>query len=229
MRVTSLISWDMETGAVLSHVYTDSYEGPVERCDRKIANAAGNQAGANEGTAGELESGAQQIGSSIIPGLEQQAKGGQGLTPVQKNNALVSGSQAIGGVNSGITGDANLAAARTRNAGGFAPALDEAARIKGREQSTNALGVSAEDTAIANQKQAQAQRELAGLYGTDTSGALTAMNLSDQALRTQLQANNQGWYQKGLAGLNTLANVRKAFRGGGGGSGDGGDDSGDSG
>jgi hypothetical protein len=200
----------METGAVLSHVYTEGYEGPVERCDRSIAKAAGNQAGANEGTAGQLQAGAAQIGSSIIPGLEAEARGGQGLTPRQKNDALVAGSQAIGGVNSGITGDANLAAARTRNAGGFTGALDEAARIKGRQQSTNALGVSAEDTAIANQKQAQAQRELAGLYGTDTSGGLQAMGLANQDLATQLKANQQGWLQNTEGVIDTLSGAAKA-------------------
>jgi hypothetical protein len=210
MRVTSLISWDMETGAVLSHVYTEGYEGPVERCDRSIAKAAGNQAGTNEGNAGQYGAGAAQIGSSIIPGLEAEARGGQGLTPRQKNDALVAGSQAIGGVNSGITGDANLAAARTRNAGGFTGALDEAARIKGRQQSTNALGVSAEDTALANEKQLAAQKELGGLYGTDTSAQLASMGLANQDLATQLKANQQGWLQNTEGGLDTLANVAGA-------------------
>ena len=215
MRITSLISWDMETGAVLSHVYTEGYEGPVERCDRSIAKAAGNQAGANEGTAGQYQAGASQIGSSIIPGLEAEAKGGMGLTPVQKNNALVAGSQAIGGVNSGITGDANLAAARTRNAGGFAPALDEAARIKGRQQSTNALNVNAEDTALANEKQMAAQKELGGLYGTDTSAALGYMGLSDKDLQTQLAAKQYGWLQQPGGQLLTSAAKNAGSLGGG--------------
>jgi hypothetical protein len=214
MKVTSLISWDMETGAVLSHVYTEGYDGPIERCDRSIAKAAGNQAGTNEGTAGQYGAGAAQIGSSIIPGLEREAQGGQGLTPIQKNNALVSGAEAIGGVNSGITGDANLAAARTRNAGGFTGALDEAARIKSRQQSANALGVNAEDTALANEKQMAAQKQLAGLYGTDTSAQLHSMGLANEDLNTQLAAGKQGWLQNTEGVINTLANAYGAYKGG---------------
>ena len=165
------------------------------RFDRSIAKTAGQNAGTAEGTAGQFGATAQQIGSSIIPGLEQEAEHPTGLTATQKNNALVQGAQAIGGVNSGVTGDANLAAARTRNAGGFTGALDEAARIKSRQQSENALNVNQEDTALANEKQMAAQKQLAGLYGTDTSNQLHAMGLGNEDLNTQLAAGRQGWLQ----------------------------------
>jgi hypothetical protein len=208
MRVTSLVSFDIETGAVLAHIYTDGYEGPWELCDRSIQKSASQQAGTNEGIASTAGANASQIGSSIIPGLEAEAQGGQGLTAAQKNAALVSGAQAIGGVNSGVTGDANLAASRTRNAGGFTGALDDAARIKSRQQSANALGVENESTQLANEKQLAAQKELGGLYGTDTSAQLQAMGLSNQSLGTAIKAGDSGWLQntdQTLASLGQLA------------------------
>lgn len=210
MRVTSLVSFDIETGAVLSHIYTEGYEGPVERCDRSINKSSKQNASAAEGTAGGFGATASQIGSSIIPGLEAEAEHPVGLTPTQKNNQLVAGAQAIGGVNSGVTGDAALAATRTRNPGAFTGALDEAARIKSRQQSSNALGVNAEDAAIANQKQEMAQKQLAGLYGTDTSNQLHAMGIGNEDLNTALNADKTGWLQNTLDTINTVEGGAKA-------------------
>jgi hypothetical protein len=174
------------------------------RFDRSVQKAAGNNATTANSVAGQAGSNAAQIGSSLIPGLESEAQNPIGLTPIQKNNALVSGAQAIGGVNSGIKGEADLAAARTRNAGGFTNALDEAARIKSRQQSANTLGVENEDARLANEKQQFAQRALQGLYGTDTSRQLEAMGLSNQDLQTKLQAGKSGWLQNFNDTLSTI-------------------------
>lgn len=210
MRVTSLVSFDIETGAVLAHIYADDYEGPWELCDRSIQKSATQQAGTNEGTASGYGAQASGISSSIIPGLEAEAQGGQGLTTAQKNAALVSGAQAIGGVNSGVKGDAALAASRTRNAGGFTGALDDAARIKSRQQSENALGVENASTQLANEKQLSAQKELGGLYGTDTSAQMQAMGLSGKDLETAINAGNSGWLQNTDATITALAGAGSA-------------------
>ena len=152
----------------------------------------------------------RRIGSSIIPGLEREAQNPQGFTPVRKNNMLVAGQEAVGGANSGIVGTGNLAAARTRNAGGFARALDEAARQKGRQLSTTALGVENEDARVGLQRQQEAQRMLSGLYGTDTSRQLEAMGLQNQDLNTALKAGQQGWLQNTEGVINTLTDAAKA-------------------
>src|SRR5580765_6654950 len=137
--------------------------------DRKIQGAAKK----NAATAGDVATGygstAAGIGSSIIPGLEREAQNPQGFTPTQKNNQLVASQEAVGGSGSGIVGQANLTAARTRNAGGFARALDESQRQRGRQLSSNALGIENQDAAIGLQRQENAQKLLSGLYGTDTS------------------------------------------------------------
>lgn len=222
-RIFSNPIWTFESDKLSHHrrEVMQFVDGPA--CfDRSVQSAAKKNATTSNDVASGFGSTASQIGSSLIPGLEREAQNPQGFTPVQKNNMLVASQQAVGGANSGITGQANLAAARTRNAGGFARALDEAARQKGRQLSTNALGVQNEDARVALQRQQDAQHQLSGLYGTSTGDQLKAMGLSDEALNTELKAGQSGWYQNAIGGLDTLANVAKAFKPAGGGAGGGG-------
>jgi hypothetical protein len=203
----------IETGELLSHdgeFFVD--EIPI-RFDRSIQSGAKQQASAATGVGGGFGTGAQQIGSSLIPGLERQANTPTGMTPQEKSAALVSGAESLGGTASGIAGQAGLTAARTRNAGGFANALDEAQRIKGRQLATNAQQVSLEDARLAQEKQRTAQQQLAGLYGVDTSRQLEAMGLANKDLETELQAGQSGWEQQLEGGLGTLANVAGAYKG----------------
>ena len=198
-------TFSISTGELLSHDGESFVEEFPIKLDRSVQGAAKK----NAGTAGDVATGygstAAGIGSSIIPGLEREAQNPQGFTPVQKNNMLVASQEGVGGASSGITGQANLAAARTRNAGGFARALDEAARQKGRQLSTNALGVQNEDARVALQRQQDAQHQLAGLYGVNTSDQLHAMGLQNEDLNTALKAGQEGWLQQGEGLLNTLS------------------------
>jgi len=219
-RVISNPIWTFESDKLSHHrrEVMQFVDGPA--CfDRSIQSAAKKNATSANDTAAGFGSTASQIGSSLIPGLEREAQNPQGFTPVQKNNMLVASQEGVGGANSGITGQANLAAARTRNAGGFARALDEAARQKGRQLSSNALGVQNEDARVALQRQQDAQHQLAGLYGTNTSDQLKAMGLSDEDLRTALEAGKSGWQQNAMNWITTLTQGAKAgaqaARGGG--------------
>lgn len=191
------------------------YDGPVERCDRSAQNQAGRNSTTANSVAGGFGTTASGIGSSIIPGLEREATNPTGLTPEQKNNATVSGAEAIGGVNSGVRGAADLATARTRNAGGVAPALDEAARIKGRQLASNTEAVTNLDTSLANKKQEFAQGELGNLYQGLNKDQLTAMGISDEDINTMLKAGSTGWQQNAMGWLNAI----KPSGGGGGASG----------
>lgn len=184
------------------------------RCDRgavQQAKTQGQQAGSVAGQAGVT---ANQIGSTLIPGLEAEATHPTGLTAEEKANALTKSQEALGGEGASITGAAKLQAMRTRNAGGFAPALDEAARIRGRQAATNAQNISLEDARVAREKQMAAQQMLQGLYGTTSGNQLRAMGLQSQDLQNQLAAGRQGWLQNLEGGLETVADVAKAFRGG---------------
>jgi len=214
MRITIDPVLDLHT---LEWLPRPSYEIPDSEVLIRFDRSAQGQAKQNVSTANSVAGGfgtaASQIGSSLIPGLEREAQNPTGFTPVQKNNMLVSGAEAIGGVNAGLKGEANLASARTRNAGGFAPALDEAARIKSRQLSGNALGVENEDARLANEKQQFAQRQLQGLYGTDTTNQLRAMGLSDEALNSEINAGKSGWLQNTLDTIGTLTAGAKNARG----------------
>lgn len=221
MRILLNPVFSIETGQLISHDGESFVEHVPIRCDRSAQNQSQQNATKANSVAGGFGATAGSIGSSLIPGLEREANNPVGLTPEQKNNALVTGSEAIGGVNSGVKGAAALDTARTRNAGGLAPALDEAARIKGRQQATNSLDVSNLDTSIANKKQQFAQGELGNLYQGANGDQLKAMGLSDEDINTMLKAGQSGWMQQAQGWLGTLsgaaANGAKAANGGGGG------------
>ena len=126
---------------------------------------------------------------------------------------LVKQQEAAGGANATLTGEGNLAALRTRNAGGFAPALAEASRNKTRALSSGALDVANQNAMLKQQQQQEGLRGLQGLYGTDTSNQLKAMGLSAEDLQNQMAANRQGWLQNTEGVLNTISGMGKAATG----------------
>lgn len=193
----------------LSH----DYHGPWARADRAAQGQAKNNVTSANTVASQSGKTANQIGSSLIPGLLSESEHPVGYTPMQKNNMLVAGGQAVGGVNSGVEGQAELEAARTRNAGGFANALSEASRNKSRQLSDNALNVNNADAELANKKQMFAQQQLQGLYGTNTADQLKAMGLSDDAINSELAAGRQGWLQNTEGVINTISNAASAGAG----------------
>lgn len=193
--------FSIETGELLSHD-GESFEEPVILFDRSIQSRAKTGSTAATGTAGGFGAGAAQIGSTIIPGLEREAQNPTGYTPEQMNAQRVASQQGLGGATSGITGQANLEAARTRNAGGFAAALAEAQRAKGRQASQNEVELQARNADVALQRQRQAQQQLGGLYGTDVTAQLKSMGLANEDLNTALQAGRQGWMQNVQGFLN---------------------------
>lgn len=198
---------------------TQFVSGPIY-FDRAIQGKAKGAASTASGIGGNYGLQANEIGSSLIPGLEREAQNPTGFTPTQKNNMLVASQEAVGGSGAGTTGAANLLAARTRNAGGFARALDENARQRMRQLSSNALGIENKDAEVGLDRQAQAQRMLSGLYGTDVSGQLRAMGLENEDLNTALQAGKSGWQQNAMGWIDSLAGAAKALKpsaGGGGG------------
>lgn len=194
-RVLLNPTFDIETGKLLYHDGVFHVEHIPIRCDRGISKQAGSNSQSANSTASGFGTTASGIAANVIPGLERQNNNPTGFTPLQKNRQLTASMESTGGANAAITGEGRLAALRSRSAGGLNPALDEAARAKSRQLSSNALQVNNADAMLAQQKQAEAQRQLVGLYGTDTSNQLRAMNLADQDLQTELNAKKQGWLQ----------------------------------
>lgn len=214
MWINTKVVIDIETGRVLEREGFE-YEGPLELCDRSVQGKAKENAGQANAVGVQAGSTANQIGSVLIPGLERQAQNPTGFTPQQKNRQLVAGAESVGGTGAGTAGAAELEKMRTRNPAGFSAALDEAARQRGRQTSTNALGVENADTMLAQEKQRQAQQQLQGLYGTDTSNQLKAMGLSNEDLQTALEAGKSGWLQNTEGIIGTLTGAAKAAKPGG--------------
>jgi hypothetical protein len=194
LRITTYAVYNIETGELLER---ESYEysGPLALADRGANKQAKQAAGVAQGVAGQERTGANQIGSSLIPGLEQEANNPTGYTPAETNNMLVAGEQGAGGATSGITGEGAQMAAKTRNAGGYGAALDQAARDKTQALSNNALGVANKSANLAQEKQQSAQGKLAGLYGTDTSAMLSSMGLQTGDINAEINADKTGWVQ----------------------------------
>lgn len=200
--------FDIETGKLLSHD-GEFFEEPRILFDRGAVDTAkqqGKQAGGVASTAGS--SAATDL-TSFRPTLQREALGEGGFSPTDLNNMLVSSQESVGGGNAALTGEGKLAALRTRTAGGLAPALDEAARMKGRQLSTNALGVQDANARLKAQQQSQALSQLQGLYGTDTSNQLKAMGLQSEDLQDQLRAGQQGWLQNTEGVLGTIGGLGK--------------------
>lgn len=215
MRISTKVVLDFNSNDAGEVVERHSYEygGRVDRLDRGAVSQAKTQGQQAAGTAGAAQADASTDRSSVIPGLIRDANNPVGLTPQQRNSELVATQQAAGGGNAAITGEGNLAAMRTRTAGGFAPALAEAARSKGRTLATGALDVANQDTALQNARQQQARQQLLGLYGTDTSNMLKSMGLQGEDLQNQLKAGQQGWLQNTEGVLNTISGMGKAAAG----------------
>jgi hypothetical protein len=161
------------------------------------------------GTAAGAGEQASQIGSTLIPGLEREANNPEGYTPEQMNNQLVAGEEGAGGATAGITGQANLQVARTRNSAGYSNALDEAARDKTRTLSENALNVENKSANLGEEKQMTAQKELGSLYGTNVNENLEAQGLATKDIGEEVEAGKSGWFQNMTNLISTLSGAAK--------------------
>lgn len=207
MRVLENPTFSIETGELLSHDGESFVESFSIRCDRSATAQAKTQ-GANAGSvAGTAGSNANQLYSSVVPGLIRQAQTPQGLTAQQLNTATTASGEAAGGANAAQIGEGRLAALRTRTAGGYPAALDEAARAKGRTLATNAQDLQLTNAKLGLQRQSDAQRQLESLYGINSGDQLKAMGLQNQDLETQLKAGQQGWLQNTEGVLGTIGNL----------------------
>jgi hypothetical protein len=185
---------------------------------RSAVNQAKGAYGTTNDTANSEMGNANQIGSSLIPGLEREANTPEGFTPEQTNNMLVASEQGAGGANSGLAGAAAARLARTRNSAGYSGALDAAARDKTQTLSNNALDIQNQSAKLGLQRQSQAQSELGGLYGTDTNAGLKAESLLPEDVNAEANASKTGWFQNMtqlIAALNPGGKVKGMSFGGG--------------
>mgnify|MGYP005815069293 CR=1 FL=1 len=173
---------------------------------------------ANSGIANKLQgqysNAANSIYGTINPVLSTQAV--QGFTPQQLADVNTAGQQSLGGAVAGAVGQANLQAARTRNAGGYQGAIRSAAQLAMKQNSQNAL-----QTQLASiEQQNKALQALQQLYGTNVGAGLTALGTSNQALNYENQSHpiQQGFQTFGSL-VKDLSGAYSNAKGNGGGGG----------
>jgi hypothetical protein len=127
---------------------------------------------------------------------------GLGDESVAKMNTAAQ--EAAGGAVSSAVGAGNLMAARDRNSGGFAPALDESVRNAMKSNSDAALGVQNEDALLKEQQKQEGAAGLHNLYGTENNDVLSSLGLQNQSTNTEIEAGKSGWFQNMTGLLNSI-------------------------
>jgi hypothetical protein len=163
-------------------------------------------------TGGQYGAAAQGIGGMLVPQLQADVTNPQGYGAQTMNLMLGEGLGAAGGAASGIVGQEGLAAARSRNVGGQAGVLDEAAREKMRTSAGVGLDVATKNAQVQQAQRAGALKQLEGIYGTDVGAQLKAQSLVPEDIDAWAKANQTGWMQNTAMMLNAL---KPGYQGGG--------------
>lgn len=109
-----------------------------------------------------------------------------------------------GGAASGLVGQAAQRAAASRNAGGYQAALDDVARNRMKAAAGASEDIAAQNANLEQEQRQEGARGLQGLYGTDESGMLNAMNQEHSDINSEVDANNSGWLQNATAIMRSL-------------------------
>ncbi|MGA9668243.1 MAG: hypothetical protein WBQ94_03495 [Terracidiphilus sp.] len=177
---------------------------------RSAQGQASNAVNTASGTGAQLGAEAQGIGSTLTPFLTSELEHPQGFSPQSMSGMLGAAEGGAGGATAGIVGQANQMAARTRNAGGFQTALDDAARQRTKAAAGASEGIAGENANLQAQQQQDAARGLQGMYGTDTSGMLDATGQEANDINAEVNAGKSGWLQNTLGILNTISGLGQA-------------------
>lgn len=153
--------------------------------NKTLLNNAGMGQSLSKQTAGR----GQQDWNFLFPQLESEAISPQGYTPQQLAYINTANQQSLGGGAAATTGQANLEAARTRNAGGFQSGIGEANRSARRQLSQNALGVQEKQANLQQAQRQTALQQLMQLYGMNEQEAAAFLNSSNTALHDENQSH----------------------------------------
>jgi hypothetical protein len=129
----------------------------------------------------------------------------QGFSPQTLGDMTTSAKQSIGGATGAIVGQGNLAAARTNNAGAYAPVATQAAHDATAALSDASLGIQNKNAMLKEQQRGEGLSGLEGLYGENVGAGEGALGLSNQALQTQSAAQRQGWLQNTLGVISAIS------------------------
>lgn len=191
-----------------------------------MARSQSNQATQNFQSAQNLSNTAQNLSSQnqslekmygnqantelqgVLPTLESEVTNPQGYAPSDLAAMNTAAQQSAGGSMAGAVGQGNLQAARTRNAGAFAPAMDRAAQGAQQTLSQDALGVQAKNANLKEQQRQEGLKGMLGVYDTANADSLAGMGGANNALGTAASALNagNGAVNSGVNAANSTAN-----------------------
>lgn len=168
-------------------------------------------------TAGMLGADASGIGANLTPFLTEEMLHPQGYGQQGLSAMTAAAEGGAGGATSGLTGQAMQRAAASHNAGGYQAALDAAARERTKAAAGASEGIAADNARLQQQQMQEGARGLQGLYNTDTSGMLNAMNQEHEDINTELEAQKAGpaWMStlgEGLGLAGGLAGMLSGFQ-----------------
>lgn len=176
----------------------------------KGANAALlTNSGQAQNRSSQLYGDSQSIGGPLTQQLQSEASNPQGYTPQQLAYMNTASQQSLGGGAAATTGQANLEAARTRNAGGFQGAVGTSNRNAQKQESQNALGIQTEQANLQQAQRQQALQSLQSLYGTNVGASNNYLNSSNQALNSENNAPNF-WQNYLMAGMQAAGKAATA-------------------
>lgn len=168
---------------------------------RNAVNQASNATTTAANTGTQLGTEAQGIGSTLTPFLTSELAHPQGFGQQGESAMLSAAEGGAGGATSGVMGEANQEAARSRNAGGYQAVLDDAARSRAKAAAGASEGIAGQNAELQSQQQQDAAKGLAGQYGTDTSGMLDATGQEAKDIEAGVDANKTGWLQDAQGAL----------------------------
>ena len=174
---------------------------------RAAQSQAANAASAAGTQAGQYESSAQAQQANLMPFLTKRLNAEHAYSPDQLNELLTAAGAGAGGATAGLTGQAELEAARTGNSAASTAALDAMARSRQQAGASQSEGVAAQDVEGARQNQQAAAGQLGSLYGVNTDAALKAMGIQNQDINTEIEAGKSGWLQNMTGMISALGNA----------------------
>ena len=158
----------------------------------------------------------QAIGANLTPFLTQEMLHPQGIGQQGLSAEEAAATGGAGGSLSAFQGAAAQRAGVSHNGGAFQAALDDASRNAGKASAGASEGIAANNEALKQQQSQQGAAGLGGMYNTDTSGMLNAMNQEHSDINSEIEAQQAGpaWMStlgKGIGMAGGLAKMAGGF------------------
>jgi hypothetical protein len=156
----------------------------------KTAQTGETQALQNSNTLASRGSG---IFNTLAPSLTADMAHPAGYNPSQLASMNTAAQQSAGGSQAAATGQGGLLAARTNNAGAAQGAIADSARSASNGLSGAALQISGQNADLQQHQKDAAQKELAGLYGTNEGQSTANLGEIGNLANANTNASNASW------------------------------------